>query len=60
MLSCILFVFTVSPRYNAPHYNADSVITRSVFAPEITAAVRQDCCYINEYPNVFIVIHHFG
>ena len=35
MLSCILFVFTVCPRYNAPRYNADSVITRSVLVPKL-------------------------
>ena len=32
------FSCTVRPCYNVPCYNADSVITRSIMAPEIVAA----------------------
>ena len=34
-----LQLFTVCPRYNAPHYNVDAAITWSIMAPEFLVVI---------------------
>ena len=46
----ILSNYTVKPRYNAPRYNADRAVTRSVVPPDFLAAR----CFVFVFFNFYL------